>query len=153
MNSAHLAQCSRTMTSMTTTPPSTEHDKKKRAIGCLRGCLVTAAVGLFGLVSFIVLGVLITPPEDDMRRAADPLIAALDKYHASKGSYPDTIKRLIPEYLTASPSCAPGKERPLISYYTPGFDNEVGEYQLICPRFFFTRQRYSSKTKVWDTFD
>lgn len=138
---------------MTTPSPAAEHDRKERPRGCLRGCLVTVAVGLLGFVGFVVLGVLITPPEDDMKRGAAPLIAALDKYHASKGGYPDTIKKLIPEYLAASPSCRPGKEGPQIAYYTPGFDNEVGEYQLVCPKFFFTRQRYSSKNKVWDTFD
>jgi hypothetical protein len=35
--------------------------------------------------------------------ASEPVIAALEQYRADKGSYPESLAELTPEYLTANP--------------------------------------------------
>jgi hypothetical protein len=35
---------------------------------------------------------------------SEPIIAALESYHAPNGEYPDSLDALVPDYLTAIPS-------------------------------------------------
>lgn len=36
--------------------------------------------------------------------ASEPVIAALEKYKADKGSYPETLSELVPDYLPVAPT-------------------------------------------------
>ena len=36
--------------------------------------------------------------------ASEPVIAALEKYRADKGSYPESLSELVPDYLSTAPT-------------------------------------------------
>jgi len=49
-------------------------------------------------------------------RRSEPVIAALERYRAERGSFPDSLPMLVPRYLPASAlrvPAAPGENRPL----------------------------------------
>jgi len=115
------------------------------------GCLAKGLTILFLFVmGFMLAAYLVMPSIEDMKNAAAPVIAALDKYRSVKGTYPDSLDKLVPEYISEVPSCRPGTPKPPIYY---GLDKASGEYTLICPRFAYMRQIYRSKTRQWGTYD
>ena len=102
------------------------------------------------------------------RRAAQPVIAALDAYRADRGAYPSALDDLIPAYLPAPPqtACAlPAALRweawyTLEGEYAPNwrlYDCGDGEIRLLVPYLGSqTRQVYNPATGEWglgDAFD
>ncbi len=116
----------------------------------LSGCLTAIAIYCVAILGFTIVMMWITPPDRVMKEAARPVIEALSAYHGKAGRYPGAIDDLVPEYLPAVPGCKPGKAEPRMRYF---LSTEDGEYTLLCTQFVYQRQRYSSRTKTWDTSD
>ena len=92
-----------------------------------------------------------------MEAAVPPVIKALDAYRAKNGAYPKSLEQLVPSYLPEVPSCNPRASAPSMGYLVdakPGTgEAQLGEYELSCFLFMFTRLGYSSKTMQWYTWD
>lgn len=119
----------------------------KKPLGCVAKGL---AILLLSVMGFMLVAFLVIPPIEDMKNAAVPVIAALDKYRSVKGGYPDSLDKLVPEYISEAPGCKPGAPQPRMRYWLA---KDSGEYWLLCPRFVYSRQSYSSETKRWGVYD
>lgn len=108
------------------------------------------AILFLSVMGFMLVAFFVIPPIEDMKNAAVPVIAALDKYRSVKGGYPDSLDKLVPEYISEVPGCKPGTPQPRMRYWLA---KDSGEYMLMCPRFVYSRQSYSSETKRWGTYD
>lgn len=128
----------------------TKGPARKMGRRVLSGCLTAIAIYVVVILGFTVVVMWITPPDRVMKEAARPVIEALSAYHGKAGRYPAAINDLVPEYLPAVPGCKPGKAEPRMRYFLSAED---GEYTLLCTKFVYQRQRYSSRTKTWDTSD
>ncbi len=71
------------------------------------------------------------------------IIQALAKHRLESGSYPDSLDKVTPKYLSVQPKC-PGGES--FAYTLAG-----GEYTLVCPNVVFKMKPYGygSKTRTW----
>lgn len=119
----------------------------KKNMGCFAKRL---AILFLSVMGFVLVAFLVMPPIEDMKNAAAPVIAALDKYRSVKGGYPDSLDKLVPEYISEVPVCKPGTQQPRMRYWLA---KDSGEYMLMCPRFVYSRQSYSSETKRWGIYD
>src|SRR3990172_9359054 len=63
-------------------PPSADGAKKKPS-----GCLTALAWYFVVMIASVIVVISISPPLKDMKTAAAPVVAALDKYRADHGSY------------------------------------------------------------------
>lgn len=114
----------------------------KKKLGCLKG-LAILFLSFMGFVLVLFLGI---PPMEDMKNAAAPVIAALDKYRSVKGGYPDSLDKLVPEYISEMPGCKPSTQQPQMHYW---LSEDSGEYILSCTVLVYMRHSYSSDTKQW----
>lgn len=71
------------------------------------------------------------------------LIQALSKHKLDSGSYPDSLGKLVPKYVSVQPKC-PGGEA--FGYALAG-----GEFTLVCPNVVFKMKPYGygSKSRAW----
>ncbi|MBI4292773.1 MAG: hypothetical protein HY661_14975 [Betaproteobacteria bacterium] len=71
------------------------------------------------------------------------MIQALSKHRLDAGSYPDSLDKLVPKYISAQLKC-PGGE-------TFAYNLAGGEFTLVCPNVVFKMKPYSygSKTRAW----
>ena len=67
------------------------------------------AISFFAVGCQIIMGP--TPGENskdrDLMRRAEPVIAALDKFHAAHGHYPRKLDELVPQYIADRAALAP----------------------------------------------
>jgi len=63
-----------------------------------------------------------------METVTVPLIEALDRYHETNMSYPDSLQKLIPMYMSELPSCKSQSPKSGMGYH---IDKNSGEYYLI----------------------
>ena len=73
-----------------------------RALSC-GGCALGTIIGL----SLLYISTCGTPSGRGVRAESwyertEPVITALDRYHAERGAYPDSLQELVPRYLTAT---------------------------------------------------
>lgn len=74
----------------------------------------TSYISLFlGIITIVILSCSVVPtPEppgvgekaEKGYAASEPVIAALEKYHADKDSYPEKLAELVPDYISAVPT-------------------------------------------------
>lgn len=84
---------------------------------------------------------------DEMERASVPLIDALEKYRAQKGTPPASLQDLVPTYIATLPTCDSSGKRAIV-YYTEG-----GHYTLTCYTYMFNKHSYDSANKSWRDWD
>jgi hypothetical protein len=76
-----------------------------------------------------------------------PIIDAIEKYKIQKGSYPQNLRYLVPDYLSDIPKSKMG----LIfqNSYSYSVDDNGSKYEITYPNVLFTVKSYSSETKEW----
>lgn len=102
--------------------------KKKIFIGC-SGLFLLFAVWL----GYEIYSIRTTPPSykaymETFKAASqilNPVVAAIEKYHAQNGRYPDKLKELVPEYIPQLPPAPEG----FFTYY--GKDNNWIDYDQL----------------------
>ncbi|MCK4935462.1 MAG: hypothetical protein KAR84_01300 [Elusimicrobiales bacterium] len=94
-----------------------------------------------------------------IQKTMQPLISAIDSYHAKTGYYPSHPSALVPDYIAAVPKC-PGRRRRLLYFLkrlndTPFPGPAVGEdgYIMTCKTFMFMKYTYDSEKKSWNEWD
>ena len=111
---------------------------RKLAIGfLLAGIVFNVAWGIYGVYL-----------ASRMERESEPLIAALEKYRAQNGRYPEKLAELVPAQAGALPSCAPDGKRPL-AYYR----RDDGGYSITCYTYVYLKHSYDSSTRTWSSWD
>lgn len=71
------------------------------------------------------------------------IIQALSRHKLDTGSYPDSLDKVVPKYLSAQPKCPGGDAF--------GYVLAAGEFTLVCPNVVFKMKPYGygSKTRAW----
>ena len=107
------------------------------------------------IVCSIVLGLLLAGCSDERQttsgedfRRGDAIIAALEKYRKTRGTYPDTLDALVPNYLPAVQEPDYGERR---WDYVP--HNEKGTYGLFMWRRDKAGYGYNVPEPKWEYID
>jgi hypothetical protein len=77
-----------------------------------------------------------------------PVITALKTYRESNGSYPDSLNKLIPDYLQSVPSCPNHR----IAFFTRE-EADTAQFSLTCVTFGFNKHTYDSAARTWKDWD
>jgi hypothetical protein len=117
-----------------------------------RAKVLIAAEIVIGVLTLLILligwgGWMASEARQDMKLAAIPVIAAIERYRDANATYPDSLSSLVPQYISALPRCRKHNPQSIMVYLR---EKETGQFELICPSFPFMRERYSARTKRWD---
>jgi hypothetical protein len=113
-----------------------------------RGLQPLKAVG--GVVLLAVATVHFCSWLDDLaQRHSQPVIDAIDRYHADTGSYPQSLEVLMPRYIAALPELKPVANQPKLEYRMVEAQPELS----FRTGFAFSIRVYEFANRSWHSYD